>query len=208
MKRVYPRRPPTGQHARRQTGSRQASPRRGTLPAGARPENGTSTARGVRPPIEATAFGAFEDELETVPFPTTAAAVETVGDGEIDSPDGPYRLADLLADTDSETFDSPAILSAPVQRPTVGGATKRIIEASDDLPDVDFGGSGRDAYQKTVQALAAIDADDEGIDCITVVIGEWIDENGKLPGSRAVSGEVDACRTKGYAVSADAWLGI
>jgi hypothetical protein len=164
------------------------------------------------PPIPATELGELETELETVSFPTTAAdVVETVGDREIVSPTGPYRLAELLPETDTETFDSPAAVSAQVQRPTVAAAMKRIIEASAALAHAEFGGSRRDAYKKTLESLAAIEADDddEGIDVITEWIVEEIDENGKLPGSRAVRREAAKfCRSNGYEVRVDEWLGI
>ncbi|WP_136687109.1 DUF5789 family protein [Halorhabdus amylolytica] len=163
------------------------------------------------PSIEATELGELEDELETLPFPTTAAdVVEAVGDREIVSPEGTYRLAELLPETDAETFDSPAAVSVQVQRPTVAAAMKRIIEASAELQDADFGGSRRDAYRKTLEALAAIDADDdEGLAAITDWIVEQIDEKGKLPGSRAVRREAAKfCRSNGYEVRVDEWLGI
>ena len=164
------------------------------------------------PPIPATELGELEDELETLPFPTTAAdVVDAVGDREITSPIGPYRLRELLPETDTEVFDSPAAVSAQIQRPTVAAAMKRIVEASEDLPNADFGGSRRDAYKKTLKALAAIDADDddEGIDVITEWIVEQIDKKGKLPGSRAVRREAAKyCRTNGYEVRVDEWLGI
>ncbi|ACV12894.1 conserved hypothetical protein [Halorhabdus utahensis DSM 12940] len=164
------------------------------------------------PPIPATELGELEDELETVAFPATAAeVVETVGDREIESPEGTYRLEELLPKSDAETFDSPAAVSVQVQRPTVAAAMKRIIEASDELQEADFGGSRRDAYKKTLKALAAIEADDddEGIDVITEWIVAQIDEKGKLPGSRAVRREAAKfCRSSGYEVGVDEWLGI
>ncbi|WP_135667108.1 DUF5789 family protein [Halorhabdus rudnickae] len=164
------------------------------------------------PPIPATELGELEDALETLSYPTTAAdVVETVGDRQIESPDGTFRLEELLPDTDAETLDSPAAVSVQVQRPTVAAAMKRIIEASDDLQDADFGGSRRDAYRKTLQALAAIEADDddEGIDVITEWIVDRIDETGKLPGSREVRREAARfCRSNGYEVRVDEWLGI
>ena len=164
------------------------------------------------PPVAVTELSNLEDELETVSFPTTAAdVVETVGDREIASPEGTYRIEELLPKTDAETFDSPAAVSVQVQRPTVAAAMKRIIEASDELQDADFGGSRRDAYKKTLKALAAIEADDddEGIDVITDWIVEQIDEKGKLPGSRAVRREAAKfCRSNGYEVRVDEWLGI
>jgi len=164
------------------------------------------------PPIPAAELGELEDALETLPFPTTAAdVVETVGDREILSPEGTYRLEELLPKSDAETFDSPTAVSVQVQRPTVAAAMKRIIEASDELQEADFGGSRRDAYKKTLKALAAIEADDddEGIDVITEWIVAQIDEKGKLPGSRAVRREAAKfCRSSGYEVGVDEWLGI
>jgi len=164
------------------------------------------------PPIPAAELSELEDELETLSFPATAAdVVETVGTREVESPSGIYRLDELLPETDAETFDSPAAISIQIQRPTVAAAMKRIIEASAELKDADFGGSRRDAYKKTLEALAAIDADDddEGIDAISDWIVEQIDEKGELPGSRAVRREAATfCRSNGYEVRVDEWLGI
>jgi len=87
---------------------------------------------------------------------------------------------------------------------------KRIVEASAQIQNVNFRPSQRDAYERTLQELKAIDADDdEGV----TVISEWIiariREKDKLPGSRAVRREAAKfCRKNGYTVRNDEWLGI
>jgi len=76
---------------------------------------------------------------------------------------------------------------------------------------VDFGGSQRDAYEKTLDELESIDEDDddEGVR----VVGDWLVEriadDGTLPGSRSVRRRAAAfCRENGYQVRNDEWLGI
>ena len=164
------------------------------------------------PPVDGDILADIERGAESLEFPATGAeVVDAVGEREIPTDAETYTAEALLPDTDEELFDSPATVRVRIQRPTVAAAMKRIIEASDELQDADFGGSRRDAYKKTLEALAAIEADDddEGIDVITDWIIEQIDEKGKLPGSRAVRREAATfCRSNGYEVRVDEWLGI
>ncbi|MGM0398958.1 MAG: hypothetical protein ACQEQY_08185, partial [Halobacteriota archaeon] len=98
-----------------------------------------------------------------------------------------------------------------VQRPTVAAAMKRVVEASQTLPNTDFRWTQRKAYEKTFEELEAIDADDddEGIRVIADWIVERIHEKETLPTSRAVRREAAKfCRSNGYQVRNDEWLGI
>ncbi|WP_336133569.1 DUF5789 family protein [Natronomonas amylolytica] len=164
------------------------------------------------PPVDPSELAYFETELESVSFPATGAdIVAAVGDREIEAADGPHEIAELLPDTDVETFDAPEEVRVRIQRPTVASAMKRVVEAAGTLPNVEFGTSQRDAYERTFRELEAIDADDddEGIRAIREWVVERIHEKGKLPGSRAVRREAASfCRENGYEVRNDEWLGI
>ena len=164
------------------------------------------------PPVDPTELAYFETELEALEFPATAAdVVATVGDHEIKSVDRTYTVADLLPDATVESFESPVAVRTRVQRPTVAGAMKRVVEAADEYQSASFGTSQRDGYEQTFRELLAIDADDddEGIRAIADWIIERIHEKEKLPGSREVRREAAKfCRSNGYSVRNDEWLGI
>jgi hypothetical protein len=166
----------------------------------------------AEPPVEPAALVDFEQALETLTYPVTGAeVVDELGDHEIDAADGTYAVAELLPEAEVETFDSPAAVRTRVQRPTVAATMKRIVEAIDALPSVDFGRSQRDAYEKTLDELASIgaDDDDEGVRVIGDWIAERIHEKESPPGSRAVRREAAKfCRANGYQVRNDEWLGI
>ncbi|RLM44817.1 hypothetical protein DVK00_10210 [Haloarcula sp. Atlit-47R] len=164
------------------------------------------------PPVDSTELASFETELDTLEFPASAATVvDAVGDYEIKSAEGTHTVADLLPDAAVESFDSPAEVRTRVQRPTVAGAMKRIVKAADRYQSASFGASQRDGYERTFRALQAIDADDddEGIRAIADWIIEHIHENETLPGSRDVRRRAsEFCRSNGYSVRNDDWLGI
>lgn len=164
------------------------------------------------PPVDPSELAYFETELESVSFPATGAdIVAAVGDREIEAADGSHEVAELLPDSEIETFDAPEDVRVRIQRPTVASAMKQVVEAAGTLPSVEFGTSQRDAYERTFQELAAIDADDEdeGIRAIREWIVGQIHEKEKLPGSRAVRREAASfCRENDYEVRNDEWLGI
>ncbi|MDT3434449.1 hypothetical protein [Haloarcula sp. 1CSR25-25] len=164
------------------------------------------------PPVDPTALAYFETEVESLEFPATAAdVVAAVGDHEIESTEGTFAVADLLPAADIESFESPAEVRTRVQQPTVASAMKRIVEAADEYQSASFGASQRDGYEQTFRELKAIDADDEdeGIRVIADWIIERIHDKEKLPGSRDVRRQAAKfCRSNGYSVSNDDWLGI
>ena len=164
------------------------------------------------PPVVAGELADFEAALEELTFPATGAEiVAAIGKREIESPEGSYRIEELVPETDEETFDSPAAVRVQVQRPTVAAAMKRVVEASKTLRNTDFSWAQRKAYEKTFQELEAIDADDddEGIRVISDWIVDRIRDKETLPTSRAVRREAAKfCRTNGYEVRNDEWLGI
>ena len=165
----------------------------------------------AEPPVDTSELAYFETALDAVTFPATGAAiVSAVGDREIESAVGTYAVADLVPDVEAETFDSPAAVRVRIQRPTIAVAMKRIVEASDPLPDEELGESQREAYVRTFRALEGIDGDDdEGIAFMADWIVKRIREKEALPGSRDVRRRAAKfCRTNGYEVRDDEWLGV
>jgi len=166
----------------------------------------------IEPPVEAEELADLEAELEELTFPTTGnEVVAAIGDREMESVEGSYSIGELVPETDEETFDSPVAIRVQVQRPTVAAAMKRVVEASKTLRNTEFSWTQRKAYEKTFQELKAIDADDddEGIRAISDWIVERIRDKETLPTSRAVRREAAKfCRTNGYEVRNDEWLGI
>lgn len=165
----------------------------------------------TEPPIEATELEYFEGTLESLSFPATGAEiVERVGDHTIETTDNEYSVADLVPDDEAVAFEEPAVVRTRVQRPTVARALKTILEASTAAASAQLQGSQWEAYEKTLRTLARIDADDddEGIQVITDWIVERLEEKGKLPGSRAVRKRAaEFCRSNGYEIRDDQWLG-
>lgn len=177
-------------------------------------ELATALERGdeVEPPVDAAELADLEAALGALEYPATGVDVlAEVGDREIESVEGRYRLEELVPETDEETFDSPAAVRVQVQRPTVAAAMTRVLEASKTLRNTEFSWTQRKAYEKTFRELQAIDADDddEGIQEISDWIVDRIQENERLPSSRAVRREAAKfCRANGYEVRTDEWLGI
>lgn len=162
----------------------------------------------AEPPLDDT----FKSTLEPVEFPATGAdVVAEVGDHEVDLEPGTYHLDDLVPEVATETFESPARLHGQVKRPTVATAMKRILEAAADLQGVEFGTSQRDAYERTFLELVDIDPvdEDQGVPTIADWIVSRMHESGSLPGSRSVRREAaNYCRSNGYEVRSDEWLGV
>ena len=166
----------------------------------------------TEPEVDESELGEVVMDLETLSFPASGSdIVDAVGDQAIEAPDGTYTVEELIADTEEELFESPEAVRVLVQRPTVAGTIKRIVEVTDSMQGVDLDGSQRQGYEKTLRALKAVTPhdDDEGLE----VIGDWIVEqlrsDGTLPGSRAVRRRAaEFCRANGYPVSNDEWLGI
>lgn len=165
-----------------------------------------------KPPIDEADLSAVEAALDEVGFPATAAdVVDVLGDQTLESVDRTYEVADLLPESDLETFDDPVEVRKRVEKPTVATAMKRIVEAATPLRDAELGRSQRDAYERTLEELVAIDAvdEDEGITVITEWIVEQIEETDDLPGSRDVRRRAAKyCRAQGYTVRSDEWLGV
>lgn len=164
------------------------------------------------PPVDAAELVDIELELESLTFPATGSdIVAAVGDRVIESTEGRDAVEALVPETDVETFGSPTAVRTRIQRPTIAAAMKRVLEAAGRLPNSELSRSQRDAYEKTFRELEAIDADDddEGIQAVTDWIVERIQDKESLPGSRDVRRQAAKyCRTNGYQVRDDEWLGV
>lgn len=166
----------------------------------------------TEPPVEPEELDDLEAELDALDYPATAEeVVHAVGDREVTEADRTFTVSEMLPETDDETFEDSAEIRMRVQRPTIAASMKRIIEASKTVPNEHVGTSQREAYERTLRELKAIDADDddEGVEYITEWIVERIREMEKLPGSRDVRRQAAKfCRENGYEVRNDEWLGV
>jgi hypothetical protein len=166
----------------------------------------------TEPEVEAEDLKDIEKAFEAVEFPATGSeVVHAVGTQTVEAPDGTYAVENLIPETEAVVFEKPAAVRVRIQRPTIAAAMKRVLEAADAVRNVEVERSQREAYEKTFRALRAIDADDddEGIRHVADWIVEQIQENGTIPGSRAVRRKAaDFCRSEGYEVRADEWLGV
>ncbi|WP_336326630.1 hypothetical protein [Halovenus sp. HT40] len=163
----------------------------------------------TEPPVPESDLGELKEELEDVEFPATGAELVAEVGGVLVYDE--YVAADLIPETDNDRYETPGAVTAQVQRPTVASAMKRITEVSEGVRGIEFGRSQWDAYQKTLRALAAIDADDddETVTMITEWIVEQIEGKEKLPGSRDVRRQAAKfCRAEGYEISDNDWLGV
>jgi hypothetical protein len=171
-------------------------------------ERGSET----EPPVDETDLADLRRALDRITFPATGQAiVEAVGDQPLDAGRQTHTLAELLPETDAHSFETRETVRMRVQRPTIAAAMKRIAEAAAEQPTTALDRSQRLAYEKTLRALEAIDADDqdEGVDVLTDWIVERIHERGAVPNSRAVRRRAATfCRTNGYTVRDDEWLGV
>lgn len=166
----------------------------------------------AEPIVEDAQLDEIEAELETIEFPATGSDIlDAVGGRRLTAGEETYAVADLIPETAVETFEAPAVVRSRVQRPTVATAMKEIVEASETIPNVAFSSSQRDAYEKTLRALQAVDTldDDEGVQAITDWVVDQIAEKGTLPGSRAIRRQAGKItRNSGYEVRNDEWLGV
>lgn len=164
------------------------------------------------PELDTADLGEVETELERLEFPTTGAEiVSRIGDREIASPAERYTVEQLVPDTDRAVFDSPDRVRVRIQRPTVAAAMKRIVEASEALPNEELDGSQYDAYERTFQELKRVspDDDDEAIAEVRDWVVERIREKGKLPTSRGIRRQAaKVSRREGHRVRNSDWLGI
>ncbi|EMA61173.1 DUF5789 family protein [Halorubrum lipolyticum] len=164
------------------------------------------------PELDPDDLGEFEAELEQLEFPVTGMEiVATIGDREIASPTERYTVEQLVPNTDRAVFDSPDRVRVRIQRPTVATAMKRIVEASEALPNEELDGSQYDAYEKTFLELERVspDDDDEAIGVVRDWVVDRIREKETLPTSRQIRRQAaKVCRQEGHQVRNDDWLGI
>ncbi|MFP4217393.1 MAG: hypothetical protein ACLFR6_00880 [Salinarchaeum sp.] len=163
------------------------------------------------PPIADEELHLFEERIKPLRFPATGkTVVEEAGEHELTAEEDTHTVRELIPESERHQYESPQAVRAQVQRPTVAGAMKRIIEASDLLEDVSQRKTRQNAYEKTLRALKAIEADDEdeGIRVVTDWILEQIREDGRLPSSREVRQRAaEFCRDNDMPISDNDWLG-
>jgi hypothetical protein len=163
----------------------------------------------TEPPIPDAELGDLEAALQSVEFPATADEIVEATDGAaVETPVGTFEVAELLPE---DRYRSRAAVRARLQRPAISTALRRIHEATVEAGGVELSGSRRETYEKTLRALASIDATDrdEGVEVVTDWILERLAETGDLPSSRSVRREAaNFCRSNGYTVANDDWLGI
>ncbi len=163
------------------------------------------------PPVEDEELHLFEERIEPLRFPATGkAVVAEAGEHELTAEDETHTVRELIPESERRWYESRRAVRAQVQRPTVARAMKRIVEASDLLEDVSQRETRQNAYEKTLRALKAIEADDEdeGIRVVTDWILERISEDGQLPESREVRERAaEFCRANDIPISDNDWLG-
>lgn len=166
----------------------------------------------AEPPVDDADLEELEADLREVDFPATGPElIDALGERRLSTGRETYAVEDLLPDTPVETFETPEFVRTRVERPTVATAMKRIVEASETISNVEFAAGQRHAYEKTLRALQAVDTldEDESVRTITDWIVAQIDQNGKLPESRAVRRRgAKISRASGYVVRTDEWLSV
>lgn len=164
------------------------------------------------PPIDPTDLHELESDLEGIDFPTTGRKIVAhLGNQRLLTKNRSYTIGELIPETDMETYDSSGAVRVAIQQPAVAAAMKRIIEERSSLPNQPFPCSQRKTYEQTFQELRLIDSNDEHdyVETLTDWIVEQIHSTQNLPGSHAVRQQAaDMCRTKGYRLRNDEWLGI
>jgi hypothetical protein len=164
------------------------------------------------PPMTTVATEAIDSELEGLSYPATGRdVVAAIGNREIEVAEDTARIGELLADTAAESFEAPDSIRSRVRYPGVARAMKRIVESAGRFQHDTLRGSQREAYEKTLQALADVDAldDDEVVEEIVDWIVERVGETGSFPGSREIRRQAArTCRAKGYTISNNDWLGV
>jgi hypothetical protein len=162
------------------------------------------------PELDAATLGDVERALEPVSFPASGAdLVAAVGERTATADGAAVPVAELLPDTEAETFSEPAAVRDRLRYPTVAAAMKRVAEAAGEAGG-ELRGSQREAYEKTFLALAAIDTVDDDEDVVAVAdwVVERLTETGALPGSRRLRKQgAKVARASGYTVRDDEWLG-
>lgn len=163
------------------------------------------------PPVELDDEAALTETLREVDFPATGVeVVAEVGEVVVTSGDRRFAVSELVPSTATETFETAEAVEAVVRRPRVALAMKRILEASA-AAATPLKGSKRAAYERTLLELCDLDADDEdeSVREVTDWVLERIRDTGSLPASRAVRRHAaEVCRTNGYVIRDDEWLGV
>jgi hypothetical protein len=153
----------------------------------------------------------LDDALEALEYPAPAERVaEAAEEYEVQTETDAIPVAEIIAETNRETFESPADVREKVQRPSVAASLRRLRDVSREAGLEDEFRNREDVYRTTLRALEDVDADDddEGVAAVTAwIVAEMQDEQ-RLPSSRKTRQRGAAfCRDRGYEIRDDSWLG-
>ncbi|AHG03222.1 hypothetical protein HALDL1_06155 [Halobacterium sp. DL1] len=153
----------------------------------------------------------LDDALEELEYPAPAdQVVEAAGEYEVQTEDDAIPVAEVVEESARDEYESPEDARQKLQRPSVAASLRRLETVSRETGLREQFRERRDAYKKTLRALEDVDADDEdeGIAFVTAWLIDEMRENERLPKSRKVRKRAAKfCRSNGYEVRNDDWLG-
>jgi len=153
----------------------------------------------------------LDDALEELEYPAPAdQVVEADGEYEVQTEDDAIPVAEVVEESARDEYESPEDARQKLQRPSVAASLRRLETVSRETGLREQFRERRDAYKKTLRALEDVDADDEdeGIAFVTAWLIDEMRENERLPKSRKVRKRAAKfCRSNGYEVRNDDWLG-
>lgn len=153
----------------------------------------------------------LDDALEALEYPAPAERVaEAAEEYEVQTEVDTIPVAEIVAESKRETFESPEGVREKVQRPSVAASLRRLRDVSREAGLEDEFREREEVYRTTLRALEDVDADDDD-ECIAAVtawiVAEVRDEQ-RLPSSRqARQRGAEVCRERGYEIRDDDWLG-
>lgn len=152
-----------------------------------------------------------EAALRDVSYPAdTETVADAVAGHEVATEGDAVPAAEVVRRSEHGPFRSPEEARLVLERPSVAAAMRRIEAASSRWDHREAFRERREAYEKTLRALEAIEGDDEneGVTVVAAWIVGGLRENDSLPASRRVRKRAAAfCRENGYEVRDDSWLG-
>jgi len=153
----------------------------------------------------------LDDALEELEYPAPAdQVVEAAGEYEVQTEDDAIPVAEVVEESARDEYESPrthARSSSGRPLPRRCAAWRRSAERRDSASSSANAGT---PTKKTLRALEDVDADDEdeGIAFVTAWLIDEMRENERLPKSRKVRKRAAKfCRSNGYEVRNDDWLG-
>lgn len=152
-----------------------------------------------------------EAALRDVSYPADSERVaDAVAGYEVATEEDAVPAAEVVRRSERGQFGSPREARLVLERPSVAAAMRRIEAASSRWDHREAFRERREAYEKTLRALEAVEGDDEneGVTAVAAWIVGELGETDSLPASRRVRKRAAAfCRENGYEVRDDSWLG-